>query len=367
MGEIRVEFAARKEEMTRVNGSAAVERIESLPAPPSISSKMTGMILCGGKGRGLRPLTKDFPKVLLEFQDEYCALTKQLLDFKYCGIKEVVLLIGYYGREIKRACGKEFKGLNISYVDSKKGTLDAIREGLATIDEGDVIIRNGDVITDVNLKTMMESSFEPITIFVTPMQSPYGIVELGDTKILSFREKPTLGHFINGGTYLVKEHAFDLFEGYPSGDVERNVFPSLAREGKLGFYKEDRIFWRSLDTAKDWDAIKREYSNRVDKPWGFEKTLVSTEKYLTKELYIKGGYQTSYHHHTKKDETLSIDRGYGYVYFREGESQSFSAGDTLRVRPFTNHSIVATENTSITEVSTPHPKDTVRVKDFYDR
>ncbi|MFQ5888006.1 MAG: sugar phosphate nucleotidyltransferase, partial [Candidatus Hydrothermarchaeales archaeon] len=260
-----------------------------------------------------------------------------------------------------------FRGVKINYIDSKTGTLDAIREGLASIERADVVIRNGDVVTDANLKRMIEISKEPITLFVTPLESPFGIIELGDTKILSFREKPVLEHYINGGIYLLKKDSFDLFEGYPSGDVERTVFPVLARDGKLGYYKEDQIFWRSLDTAKDLEVLKQEYSNRVDKPWGYEKILISTDKYLEKRLYIKGGYQTSYHYHTKKDETLRIERGRGVVYFKDGRRENFSVGDKIRLKPLISHTIVAIENTLISEISTPHPQDTVRVKDFYQR
>ncbi|MFQ5975782.1 MAG: sugar phosphate nucleotidyltransferase [Candidatus Hydrothermarchaeales archaeon] len=344
-----------------------VERTDPIPEPRNLDSSMNGMILCGGKGKRLRPLTKGFPKSLLEFKEDYCALFKQLLEFKYLGIKDVILIIGHYGREIRRVCGREFRGVKIDYLDSKTGTLDAIREGLAIIEGADVMIRNGDIVTDANLKRMVETSKEPITLFVTPLESPFGIIELGDTKILSFREKPVLEHYINGGVYLVKNDSFDLFEGYPSGDVERIVYPVLAREGKLGYYKENQIFWKSLDTAKDLEAIKEEYFNRVDKPWGYEKTLISTDKYLEKLLYIKGGYQTSYHYHTKKDETLRIEKGRGAVYFKDGRRENYSKGDSIRLKPLISHTIVAVENTLVSEISTPHPEDTVRVKDYYQR
>ncbi len=344
-----------------------IRRANPIPEPKNMASGMKGMILCGGKGRRLRPLTQGFPKALIEFKDDYCAIFKQLLEFKYLGIEEVTLLIGHYGREIKRVCGRGFRGVKINYLESKKGTLDAIREGLASIEKTDVIIRNGDIVTDANIKRMIEISKESVTLFVTPLESPFGIIELGDTKILSFREKPILEHYINGGIYLVKRDSFDLFEGYPSGDVERNVFPVLAKEGKLGYYKEDQIFWRSLDTTKDLEVIKEEYLNREDKPWGYEKILISTDKYLEKQLYIKGGYQTSYHYHMKKDETLRIERGRGVVYYKDGRRENYSTGDKIRLRPRVIHAIVAAENTLISEISTPHPRDTIRMKDFYQR
>ena len=62
----------------------------------------------------------------------------------------------------------------------------------------------------------------------------------------------------------------------------------------------------AIDTSKELEAIKKEYENREDKPWGYEKILINTEKYLTKELFLREGYQTSFHYHAHKDETMYI-------------------------------------------------------------
>ena len=64
----------------------------------------------------------------------------------------------------------------------------------------------------------------------------------------------------------------------------------------------------SIDTTKDLEEIKKEYANRSDKPWGYEKVLISTENYLTKEIYIKEGYTTSYHYHKEKEESIYMSK-----------------------------------------------------------
>lgn len=195
------------------------------------------------------------------------------------------------------------------------------------------------------------------------MKSPYGIVEITGDRITSFKEKPYLKYYINGGIYFVKEKLD--FEEFEKGDIEKTLFPKLARENKLGYYKEDDTFWMSVDTSKDLEEIRKEYENRTDKPWGYEKILIKTKKYLTKELFIKEDYRTSFHYHEKKDETMFIVKGSGYIEF-EDKKQYFSKNDTIHIPPKTPHSIVATENLKIYEVSTPHLKDTVRIKDYYD-
>lgn len=134
----------------------------------------------------------------------------------------------------------------------------------------------------------------------------------------------------------------------------------------MGYYKENGIFWIAVDTYKELEAVKKEYKNKTDKPWGYEKVLILTEKYLTKELYIKEGFRTSFHYHNKKDETMYILSGSGYIEF-EDRKEYFSKNDTIRIQPGIAHSIVATENTLLHEVSTPYLDDTVSIKEYYVR
>ena len=233
-------------------------------------------------------------------------------------------------------------------------------------DNTQCVIRNGDVVADLSIKKMIEdgekSPFD-FTIFVTQMTSPYGIVELSGDKIVLFKEKPLLDYYINGGIYFSKGKLD--FGSYKTGDIEKTIFPELAKDKKLGYYKENGLFWMAVDTSKELQQVQNEYKNREDKPWGYEKVLIYTDKYLTKELFIKEGYQTSFHYHPNKDETMYIVSGKGYIEF-EDKKEYFGAKDTVRIEPQTPHTIVAIENTVLHEVSTPDLDDTIRIKDFYD-
>jgi len=330
---------------------------------------MIGIILCGGQGKRLRPITSSIPKSLIELKEGYTILDKQMLDFASAGIDDVILLTGYLSEKIEERYGAEHKGMKIRYMveDEPLGTLNAIRRGLETVGDEDAVVRNGDVIADLNLKRM-SSEFKAskflATMFVTRLKSPYGIVVLDEKRIKSFREKPTLDHYINGGIYCFDDTCLTFFEHFDTGAIEDTVFPALAKDGKLGFYKEDGLLWASIDTSKDLEEIRREYANRTDKPWGYEKVLALTEKELRKELFIKEGYQTSYHYHERRDETMHIVSGAGYMEF-EDHKKTFKKGDAIRIKPNTPHTIVAEENTIIHEVSTPHPEDVIRIRDFY--
>lgn len=329
---------------------------------------VVGVILCGGYGTALGPLTKDVPTSLIEIREGYTILDKQLFDFKNVGIKEVILAISYLGEKIEDKFSSSYNGMKITYIEEEKpeGTLKAIKNVLNTVKEN-TVITNGDIVTDINLKKFIDHSKAsqfPVTIFITNLPSPYGVVEIDSGMITSFVEKPILSHYINAGIYFFKE-GFTLPGIYEKGNIGHTAFPELAKQGKIGYYQED-VFWRAIDNLKDLEEIKKEYKNKKDKPWGYEKILIDTEKYLTKELYLKEGYQTSFHIHEKKDETMYIIKGRGYIEF-EGKREYFSVNDTVRVTPETPHSIVALENTKIHEVSTPYLDDTTRLRDYYGR
>ncbi len=333
---------------------------------------VVGVILAGGYGKRLKPITDYVPKPLVEIKDGYTILDKQILDMKYAGIDEVYLLVGYLWEKIKERYGDEWKGVRIHYLveDEPRGTLWALKNAFSHIEE-DSVVRNGDVVADFNIREMIERASRNenalLTIAVTRMRSPYGVIDFKDEVILSFREKPLLDYYINAGIYYIKRDAYPYFDReYTDKAVERTVFPLLADMRRAYVFRENNVFWQSVDSLKDLERVRAEYANREDKPWGYEKIIVLTDKYLVKELYLRKGYGTSLHYHPRKDETMHIKYGSGYIEI-EGERHVVKEEDVLRIPPNKKHRIFATENMLLYEYSTPHPEDTVRVEDQYDR
>ncbi|HIH62602.1 MAG TPA: nucleotidyltransferase family protein, partial [Methanobacteriales archaeon] len=120
--------------------------------------RTVGMILCGGFGKRLKPLTDKIPKPLIEIKKGYTILDKQLFDFKSADINKVYLLTGFLSEKIEERYGNEYKGLKIEYVKEEEplGTLNAIKLGMEAIDDDNqCVIRNGDVVADLNLKKMV--------------------------------------------------------------------------------------------------------------------------------------------------------------------------------------------------------------------
>ncbi|RLF12237.1 MAG: glucose-1-phosphate adenylyltransferase [Thermoprotei archaeon] len=330
---------------------------------------LVGGILCGGLGKRLRPLTDTVPKALIELKDGYTVLDHQLSKLKYAGINKVYLLVGHLHNKIEEKYGKEWKGVKLEYLveDKPRGTLYAINNLLSSMNAGEVaVVMNGDVVSDVNLKEMlMNWTKGTVSMFITLLTSPYGIVEaVHDGKIVSFREKPKLPYYINGGVYIIPKELEEHFRTYQEGDVEKLVFPKLARMGLLRGYREDDVFWQSIDSLKDLENLRSEYRNRHDTPWGYEKTLVSTEGYMTKTVYIMKGYTTPLHVHKVKDETLHIVKGEGIVTLN-GENLYVKSEDVIRIKPGTTHAVTALENLLMHEYSTPHPEDLLELNNPY--
>ncbi|MHC1605063.1 MAG: sugar phosphate nucleotidyltransferase [Candidatus Methanofastidiosia archaeon] len=329
---------------------------------------IAGVVLCGGLKRHLFDTTGDYPPLFAELKSGYSVLDKQIFEFKCAGIEEIYMISNdELSKRLKKYI-KKYKDIKISVFeeDTPMGSVGALLKAFELI-ERDLIVRNADIVTDINMVNFVsvgsKSKF-PVTIFITKLPSPYGVVHVNSDYIVGFEEKPILQDYINAGVYYFKRDIV-IPEVYKNGKIENTIFPEFAKKRKMGFYEED-VFWRALKTPIDLQIVKKEYENKVDKAWGYEKIIINTDKYLTKELFLREGLKTSFHQHEEKDETMYVKHGRGYIEFEDGVTY-FSANDRIRIKPKTPHSIVALENTFLYEISTPHVKDTTRIKDFYPR
>jgi NDP-sugar pyrophosphorylase family protein len=238
---------------------------------------MIGAILAGGFGKRLRPLTDKIPKALIEIGKNYTIMDRQLLDFRRSGIKEIYVLTSYLGNVIEERYGKTWNGLKLTYLPEDKplGKLFSLRNLINEAGSEDVLLRNGDTISDIDMKEFIRfssTSDYSLVIHATRMRSPYGIIETSGTRITGFREKPLLETLINSGLYYVKKDAFPLFfQEYEEKEIETTVFPLLAEKGLAGVFRDDS-FWVGIDSDKDLETARHYYEGRVDMPWGSVKT-----------------------------------------------------------------------------------------------
>ena len=228
-----------------------------------MSTKITqAIILAGGKGERLRPLTNDRPKPMVEV-GEKPIIQYQIEKLAECGVKFIVISCGYKHEVIEEYFknGSDY-GLQIEYEieESPLGRGGGIKAAMKHLSDGwqDVIVMNGDILSDVDLDQLVDAHLSNqaiVTDLVVPLKSPYGIVEINDdNQVLGFKEKPVLPYWINGGIYVFNQQIENLLPDI--GDHETETFPKLPKEKFRAYKSQD--YWRGVDTIKDKTEADRE-------------------------------------------------------------------------------------------------------------
>ncbi|HLH86157.1 MAG TPA: nucleotidyltransferase family protein [Thermoplasmataceae archaeon] len=291
---------------------------------------MIGAILSGGYGKRLKPITDEIPKGLIQIKENYSILDRQIFDFTTIGVREIYFLSGYLGEKIEERYGKGTDEVEFHYLRETKpmGTLYSVRNLISQRDDDDILLRNGDTITDMNFKRFVrfaQSSAYKMIMFTTKMRSPFGIVDVLGDQVTEFREKPLLDHYINAGVYYIKRDAFAFFnEDYHEKDLETTAFPRIAANKGMGAYWEDTL-WMGIDSEKDLDMIRKEYSNRVDYSWGYRKTVFKEGDKSIVDYYIKSDEKLSLATHS--NFTVRVLKGSGLI--RTGNTSSYTSDDVI--------------------------------------
>lgn len=221
---------------------------------------MKAIILLGGFGTRLRPLTCTTPKPLLPLLNKP-ELNYQIELLKRHNIKEIIFCIGYLSQEFEKyyGTGKKF-GVKLHYVYEKTplGTGGAIKNAQKFISNDLTFIFNGDTLTALNLTKMLhlhQSTRSDVTLALIRVKDPtaYGLVEVDKSfRIERFLEKPSWDEItcntINAGMYLFNPDIFDYIPEGINYSVERGLFPLLLQKNKrlTGFISND--YWLDIGT-----------------------------------------------------------------------------------------------------------------------
>ena len=217
---------------------------------------MFALVLAGGKGERLRPLTADRPKPMVPVNDKPI-LQHHLEWLRDNGVTDAVLLCGYKHEAIEAYFGDGAGfGLRIAYSieDTPLGRGGAFKQGFGLVpsDEKMVIGTNGDNINEQSLAPLLHAhkrTGATVTVLLAPLRSPFGVVRLArGTRIAGFDEKPLLPYWVNAGVYALNREFFALLPDV--GDHETTAFPELAAAGKLYGFKGN-AYWKPIDTVKD--------------------------------------------------------------------------------------------------------------------
>jgi len=222
------------------------------------------LILAGGKGTRMRPLTYEMPKPMIPLKGK--PLIQHIIELcrKY-EIREIIMSVGYLGDKIKDHFGDgSHLGVDIKYVEEKQelGTAGPLRLARKYIN-GPFLMFNGDVLSNIDLSDLIRFHTEQkatATIALTQVEdtSSFGVARLKGHSIVGFVEKPKNGlesRLINAGVYVLEQEVIDYV---PKGKamMETDVFPKLTNEGKLFGYPFDGQ-WFDTGTPEAYErAIK---------------------------------------------------------------------------------------------------------------
>jgi len=221
---------------------------------------MQAMILAGGRGVRLRPITDSIPKSLIPINN------KPLIEWsikylKKFGIDEIIICSGYRSKQIENFLKKK-KNFNCKIIHSIEkrplGTAGAIKHAMKNISNKSFIVINGDVITNINLKKILH---KPNTIASNELKTKFGTMKIKNNKILNFYEKNDVKNiWMNPGIYHLNSEIISMLP--KKGSLESMVFPKLVKKKSLHTVKFKNILWHSIDSHKDVEICSKEMKSK---------------------------------------------------------------------------------------------------------
>jgi len=233
------------------------------------------VILVGGEGTRLRPLTCNIPKALVPVLNQPF-IEHLLIYLKKHGIREVILAMSYHPDAIERYLGDGTQlGIHLNYLveESPLGTAGAVKNAEPFLDETFVVF-NGDIVTDIDITAVVKRHREVkpgATIALTPVDNPtiYGVVETDDYGMVKrFLEKPTWDNvttnMINAGIYILEPAVLKQIPPSTRCSFEHDTFPQLLDMGEriLGYGTD--TYWIDIGSPEKYLKVHHDLLRR----WG---------------------------------------------------------------------------------------------------
>jgi dTDP-glucose pyrophosphorylase len=217
------------------------------------------VLMAGGTGTRLRPLTETTPKPMLPV-GERPLLETVLEQVSDAGFSRVLIAVNYRAEVIEEHFGDGSAfGVDIGYLreDVPLGSAGALRLAASELDRP-FIVMNADLLTNVKLSALMrfhreERNLVTVGVRQYALDLPYGMVEMEGTRVRGVREKPRLGFFVNAGLYAVDPMARGLIENLPNRfDMTDLVDAALLADARVGGFPV-REYWLDVGHLEDYD------------------------------------------------------------------------------------------------------------------
>jgi NDP-sugar pyrophosphorylase family protein len=241
---------------------------------------MKAVILAGGEGTRLRPLTLTTPKPVVPIVDRPF-LRHQLDMLTAAGVSDVVFSLAYRPERIEAVFGDGARdGKRIRYVveETPLGTGGAVKNAEPHLDDVTIVF-NGDILTDVDLSAVVRghvAAGASATIVLTPVPNPaaYGLVEFdAGNRVTRFVEKPDPAQIttdtINAGIYILQTSTLALMPPAVNHSIERAFFPALLARGDRVMAHVHRGYWIDIGTPEKYlqahgDILERRFEVALD-------------------------------------------------------------------------------------------------------
>jgi dTDP-glucose pyrophosphorylase len=239
-----------------------IQEIEELIKPKDKTNKV--ILMVGGLGTRLRPLTENTPKPMLKVGNK--PILQTIVEkFAEYGYTNIVMCVNYKSHVIQDYFddGKEF-GVNIEYIleEQRMGTAGALSLLKEKPTEA-FFVMNGDLLTNVNFEHLHNfhsnnSSMGTMCVREYDFQVPYGVVNIDGSKIKSIEEKPTHNFFVSAGIYMLSPEVLKYIPQNEFYDMP-TLFEKLISESKNAISFPIREYWLDIGRIEEYKKANEEY------------------------------------------------------------------------------------------------------------
>lgn len=246
--------------LPKLNEFGQIEKVYDLSRLNSILP-LHAVIMAGGKGERLRPLTEKTPKPMLPLGDK--PIIEHNIDrlISY-GIDTITISVRYLSEQIISYFGDgSSKGVTINYIeeDEPLGTIGCLALIKKTTHQS-ILVLNSDIFTNINFEDFYlafekENADMAVASIPYSVDIPYAIIELNDNNITSFKEKPKNTYYANAGIYLIKKACIEIVPKnsfYNATDLMDSI---IEREGKL-IHSPITGYWIDIGKHDDYNKAK---------------------------------------------------------------------------------------------------------------
>jgi dTDP-glucose pyrophosphorylase len=244
-----------------------IKRIENINSLKSILP-VDVVLMAGGRGERLMPLTANKPKPMLEISGKPI-LERNIELLASYGIHNIYISVYYLSHQITSYFGDgKNRGLKIGYIEENKplGTLAAVRMNME-LKHDDIIVMNSDLLTNINFedfyKTFKKSDAD-MAIATTRynVTVPYAVLETVDNFVQSFKEKPSYTYYSNAGIYLIKRSNINIIPLGSHYDAT-DMIADLLKEGKKIISYPILGYWLDIGKHEDYAKAQEDFKHIV--------------------------------------------------------------------------------------------------------